>query len=512
MPIIINTGSLNNLTVDDVYIFQQSPQATASAGVPSNQGAIVGTASWGPIGIPTPFSNTSSLYSAFGRSLAGANNLVTEGYFACYSSNNFLGIRVVDGSQQFSTVTLTNAASANAITISGKYTGVEGNYISVLLSTGSNSTAAAPTMTATVQRAGYPTELYPNLPNTGGTFWTNLANALNNGLSGVRPPSNYVTASTISTTASAVPSSGAIFLSGGANGDASITTAMLLGVAGTANPGMQNIPASVFQFILAGCTDPTAFSSMASYAQSIGALAIAAFPTGTSPAAAVASKQANNGASVNLALVKDFIYFFDPSINQQRLVSPLGEVLGLICSLPPWQSPGNQPENGFSNLISTDQNGVSYSFANLSLLEQNGILTITNPIPRGNVYGLPHGNNSSGISGETGINYTRMTNFLSSSLEILLGQFVGQGQTNNTNDPVRAAARGVINGFMQNLLSQNAISAYSLILDTTNNTPTTVAQGYMLATLQVQYLAAVQYFVVTLQGGQGVTVATSVAS
>ena len=505
MPVqIITNSSLGSITVDGAYVVESSPLATAGAGVNSSLGAIVGTASWGPIGIPTPFSDTPSLYSAFGRSLAGANNLVTEGYFACYSSNNFLGIRAVDGSQQFSTVTLTNAASAAAITINAKYTGVEGNYISILLSTGSNSTVSAPTMTAAVFRQGYASELYPNLPNSGGTFWANLASALNNGISGTRPASNYVTATTVSATASAVPTSGAIFLSGGANGDASITTAMLVGVAGSSNPAMQNVPSTVFQFILAGCTDPTVFPTASAFAQSIGAIAVCAFPSGTSPSSAVSLRSANNGVSINLALVKDFINFFDPTINQQRLVSPLGEVLGLICSLPPEASPGNKPYgSGFTNFLNTDQLGVPYSYANLGILEQAGILTITNPIPRGSVYGLPHGNNASGTSG---INYTRMTNYLAESLGALMGQFVGELQGTSPQDPTRNAARGVINGFMQQLLQQNRISAYNLVLDNSNNTNLLIGEGYMLATVQVQYLAAVQYFVLSLQGGQNIQI------
>lgn len=510
---IISNGSLNSLHVEGVYIFESAPAPAAGAGIDTSLSGIVGTASFGPVNVPVPFSDSTQLFNGFGGSLTGANCLVTEAYFACANSDNFVGVRITDGTdvaaQIVGGIMDTAATPVVGIKIAAKWTGVEGNNISTFLSTGSQSTTSNPTLTATVVRKGYQPEVFANVANpTGsGAFWQNLASAINNGTSG-RGPSQLVVA-TLPTTLSTSPgaaSANGYALSGGTNGDGAVTTAMLTGGT-TPGTGMLALDGTnVFQFILAGLVDLSAAPTVATFAAAQGAVALVAFPTGTTTATALNSKATNNASSVNLGLVKDFIYFYDPTIGQQRLVSPLGEVLGVIAALPPEASPGNKPYAGMSNILGTERNGQPYGLTEMGQLTDGGIMTITGMNRNAKLLGLAHGRNSSGIAGQDGINFTRMTNFLAKSFGNLLGQFVDELQSTNANDATRLAAGGTLKTFLAGLQNGNRISKYSVQIDLNNNSAATIGQGFLIANVMVQYMSTIRYFVVSFQGGSQIQI------
>jgi hypothetical protein len=511
MSQIITSNALNNLQVDGAYVYLQPPTPIAGAGIATSLSGIVGTASWGPINAPQPFSDTASAYAAFGRSISDPFSLVTESLFAVNFASNFLGVRVSDGTDTAASVLVKDTGGTNGVTLTGKYSGTEGNNISVTLAVGSQSTVATPTMTATIARTGYPSEVFANLGNpSAGGFAANLRNAVNLGVSGVRGPSNLVVATASGASVLGFVA-GTSTLVGGTNG-ATVTSVQQIGLDGTTGrTGLYALRGlGVQQFILAGNSDPTQYTALATFAASEGSFAIAALPSGTSTSTALTTKQTANYNSINGALVKDWLTFTDPTISQQRMVSPLGETLGLIASLPPEASCGNKPIQGASNFLSTERTGTPYSGAEAAQLEGAGILYWTNPIPRGNVFGLPHGQNASGLAntGQDTIAYTRMTNFLAASLAGLIGPFVGELQGTSPNDPTRAAAKAVLTTFLQNLQNANRISGYNVQLNTANNTPSSIAQGYMLATCQVQYLATVKFFIVSLIGGASVQIST----
>lgn len=512
MSQILSSATLNNLQVDGAYVYLQPPTPVAGAGISTSLAGIVGTASWGPLNQPLAFSDTASLYSQFGKSISDPFSLVTEGLFAVALSNNFLGVRVSDGTDVAATVSIKDSGGTNGVNVTAKYSGTEGNNISVVLATGSQSTAGAPTLTATITRQGYPSEVFPNLTNpTAGGFAVAFKNAVNNGISGVRGPSNLVVAALQGTSVANFVASAGVSLTGGTNG-AGVSSTQQVGTDGTT--GRTGVYAlrgmGVQQFIIAGNSDSAQYGNLATFAASEGSLAIAALPSGTSTTTALSTKQTANFNSINGVLVKDWLNFTDPTQNTQRLVSPLGEVLGLIAGLPPEASPCNKPVNGLTNFLSTERTGTPYSAAEQAQLEGAGIVYITNPIPRGNVFGLPHGQNASGLqgTGQDTINYTRMSNFLAASIAGMIGPFVGELQGSSPNDPTRAAAKAVLTGFLQQLQNQNRISGFNVQLNLNNNTPTTIAQGYMLAYVQVQFMSTVRFFLVTLQGGASVQVST----
>lgn len=519
----VSSAALNTLQVDGVYVYAQAPTPVGGGqGIDTSLSGLVGTGAWGPLDVPTPFSGAADLFAKYG-SLANANgaySIVREGWMSSVlassigSTFNGVGVRRSDGTDLAASVQIKDTGGTNGLTLTGFYTGAEGNTISVLLSLGSNSTSGSPTLTATIQRGQYAPEVYPNLANSsGGSFAAALFNAINSGIAGVCPKSSIVVASKIGTSAAAYAAmTSPVSLSGGVNGNA-VTTSQQIGTDGiVGRTGIYALNGTgVQQFILCGNSDPTAYPTSQSFAASIGALAIGALPSGTSTAVAITTKQQNNCTSLSAALVKDWLYISDPVTGAQSLVSPLGEALGLIASLAPEQSPGNKPVQGCSNFLSTERTGTPYSGAEAQQLETAGILYFTSPIPRGAVYGLPHGENASasavGLNAVTDtIAYTRMTNYLGASIPAILGPYIGELQSTRANDPTRSNAKAALVGFLQSLRNQGRIDSYNVTLDLTNNTPTTIAQGYCCALVQVAYMNVIKFFLVTLQGGSAVQV------
>jgi hypothetical protein len=507
----VSSAALNNLQVTGVYVYNQPPTPIPTQGIDTSLSGIVGSASWGPLDTPTAFSDPASLYAAFGSYATAAQDpfaITVDGLLALAFSKQFLGVRRSDGTDVAATVLIKDSGATNGVTLTGKYSGSEGNNISVSLAVGSNSTVAAPTLTPTIQRLGYPPEVFPNLSNSAaGSFQAAFIAAVNSGISGVCPKSKLVVA-TLSGSASvanyAVTVS-PVTLAGGTNGG-TLTSVQQIGVDGAVGrTGVYTLRGTgVQQFILAGNTDATQFAPLSAFASAIGSLAVCAFPSGTSTTAAQTAKQTANLNSQNAAAVKDWVYFTDPTSGNSRFVSPLGEALGIIASLPPESSPANKPVQGCFNITGTERTGSPYSYEEMRELETAGILYVKQGMDRNaSLYGLPHGQNSSGAfgSGTDTIAYTRMTNYLGASIPAMLGPFVGELQGTASNDPARSNAKAVLVSWLNGLKKQNRIDDFKVTLDLTNNTLTTIAQGYCIALVQVAYMGEIKFFLATLQGG-----------
>lgn len=520
----VSSATLGNQQVDGVYIFSQPPTPLGGGqGIDTSVSVFVGTGSWGKTNTLLPFSDTPSLYAECGQlaNATTATSISREGWLACTLAASLgaaikgYGVRVTDGTDAAATTLLKDSAGSNGVNVTAVCTGKDGNSISVLLSTGSNSTSGSPTMTATIQRGSYAPETYPNLANaTGGGFAAALISAINTGIAGVCPKSQIVVATAQGTSAAAFTAmSSPVALAGGTNGDSGVTSSNLIGTDGvTGRTGIYVIRGSgAQQFIVCGNTDSTQYATLQSFAASIGALAIVALPSGTSTASAVTAKQTANCTSQYAAVVKDFVQVTDPVTQSPSQVSPLGEAVGLIASLPPEASPSNKPAQGCSNILGTERTGSPYSAAEAQALETAGILYFTNPIPRGAVFGFPHGENASasvvGVNAVTdNISYTRFTNYLAASIPSILGPYVGELQTTRANDPTRANAKAALTGWLQGLKDAGRIDDFNVTLDLTNNTATSIGQGYCVATVQVAYMNVVKFFLVNLQGGSAVQV------
>jgi hypothetical protein len=142
---------------------------------------------------------------------------------------------------------------------------------------------------------------------------------------------------------------------------------------------------------------------------------------------------------------------------------------------------------------------------------------ISKPIPQGNVFGIRHGQTTSLQRVTQPVEYWRMTTYLAGSFAAAMGSFVGQNQSTQANDPVRAAVRNQLNTFLQQLAAPAAgsgdglgqIDSFSVICTFSTstapglgvNTPDSIAQHYLFALVRVKYLASIRFFVLSLQGG-----------
>jgi hypothetical protein len=627
--IIVGAGALNvpALQADDAYIQVVAPPNFIS-GVPTDVYGVVGTASWGPVGIPVHLGSGQDAVLQFGQMSAASINdphdLPTALYAAFGQSQNGAtlegwGVRVTDGTDTAAAATVAVASSAvpTIATITGgltvgdglqltatsaaitgspvtvTYTTRAGDTITsmasglvtlinanaalaaagvyatsafgvvtiywpaslspsivwsrnvtgnasetITLTTGSAGTGgvtvtalntgslgnqcsvvvAAGTVTATwnvtlVPPSGIP-ELFVGLPSAG--FAQALTSAINIGQNASRGPSNNFRAAAVLPGVGA-PSAGSTALSGGTDGRSNVTTAVMLG-SSTASPptgifALANLSPAVGVVDLFGVTDSVAPQTVLQFCQMAGPSAVMSLPIGLTVAGAVSAANTTATADPAMLFAKDWCYFFDPINQVQRLIPSTPFIAGRWCTLGPQQSPGNKPVNLVigTERFSPQTGSTPYNVSDIGQLEQAGILTITNPIPRGRVFGIRHGQSSSLLAATKPAEYWRMTMYLARSAAAFIGNYVDEEQSQQPDDPLRAAFKVQSNQFLAQLKRFRQIDKFLVTCTFSSNpsaqpglginTPSSVSQHYMFALWQVTYLSSVRFFVLSLQGG-----------
>jgi hypothetical protein len=499
MP-ISQQGQLNAsaLIVPDLYVQIVPPTTAFLNGQATNILGIVGTAQWGPVNSPTPVSSMAEYAQKFGALQARKYDMGTQLAAAVLQgANNMRCVRVTDGTDAAATGTLT-ATSANdaaaivaainggqsglrgpsqvvvasnsttTVTLTAKYTGTLGNAIAATIGSGSK----AGTTKVTVQLPGQVPEVFDNI-------------------------------------GAAAATTGSATMSGGSDGATTITGAVLVGQDTVPRKGMyalRNTGAAVG--FLADVDDTTTFAAQVAYGLSEGTYMVGVTPAGDTISGAVTAK---NTAAIDAYAFKylfgDWIYWNDTVNGTVRLISPQGFVAGRLANLSPEQSSLNKPLYGIVGTQKSYQN-QAYSNAELQTLASAGIDLVTNPIPAGQQFGVRFGHNSSSNPVINGDTYTRMTNYIATTLNAGLGTFVGKLQTPS----LRLDAAATLSSFLDNLARQNMIGnaagsqPYSVQLDSANNPAGRVALGFMQADVKVQYLSVVEKFLVNMEGGQSVTI------
>lgn len=503
---VVQQGSVNttSLVVPDVVVQIQPPQQNYLNGVPTNILGIVGTATWGPVNAPTPIGNMLQYVQQFGNIQARKFDMGTAVWAAILNgANNIRAVRVTDGTD----IAATAVIGTTGVTINSRYTGSTGNQISVALAAGS----AASSWKVTVTLPGLVPEVFDNLAAglTGNAVWLAIAAAINNGISGLRGPSQIITATAGASTAA--PTAGTTTLTGGTDGATTITSTVLLGTDGTTRTGMYALRSTGAAIaMLADCDTSTSWTTQVAFALSEGIYMIGVGPAGDTISNAVTTKSTAGIDSYAFKLLfGDWVYFNDTVNGQVRLVSPQGFVAGRLSALAPHESGLNKQLYGIVATQKTYANAV-YSNADLQTLAQAGIDLITNPIPQGASFGLRLGRNSSSNPVINGDNYPRMTFYIAYTLNSGMGLYVGRLQS----ERVRNQALGTINAFLASLAQQDMIGdvtnpakqPFSVVLDATNNPPARVALGYMQVDVRVTYLSVITVLLINVEGGQSVSI------
>lgn len=448
--------------------------------------------------------NAAAVYA----SVAGA---VVTLYWPSTISPTIVWTRLVTGAGTETVTISTGSTSTAGATISALYTGSLGSSLQLQIAT---SAAVANTVNVTVSGFSGTAELFPNISTV--NFWRNLQNALANGVSSFRGPSQWLRATTINAGVGA-PVNGTYLLTGGTDGRARVTTSNLLG-SSTNTPrtgvwALAGTTPAVGIAWLVGVTDVAAVATMDSFAQTAGCSVLFPFPTGTSTTTAVTATQTNGVDGPEFIYVKDSVYFQDTVNNMRRLVLPTPVIGGRWATLSPEQSPLNKPVYLVVGTERTDPvNGtIPYSPSEIGQLNSAGIMFISNPCPGGSFFGIRTAASTSVNAGTLPVEYWRLTMFIARSIDNTMGIFVGQLQSQQPDDDLRNQVKATLNAFAQTLQASNIIDSGIGFCEYSNaanakfgngvNTPTSVAQHYLFALFRATYLASVWYFVVSIQGG-----------
>ena len=506
MP-ISQQGAINTtaLVVPDYYVQIVSPQNLLLNGVPTNIVGVVGSAQWGPVNTATIVGSMADYTRNFGAVQARKFDAGTAVAIAVQQgANNFRVVRVTDTTD----VAATSAGVSTCITFTAAYTGSLGNSLSAALATGSKASS----WKFTVGLPGQQPEVFDNITGTGNAFWVNLAAAINSGNSVSRGPSQLITATAAAGTTAATAAT--FTFASGTDGATSVTSTQMVGTDGTARTAMYALRGTGCSIgMLADLDDSTKWSAIDSFGLSEGIYMVQVVPAGTAIASAITSKTSAGLDSYSSKLMHgDWIWWSDQVNAVTRLVSPQGFVAGRLANLSPEQSSLNKPLYG---VIGSQKSGLvgsqqlqTYSSADLQTLFTAGIDVISNPQPGGSFWGVRCGHNSSSNSGTNGDNYTRMTNYIASTLNAGMGKYVGQV----VNSALFQRIRATLMTFLANLQQQGLLGTtdgslpYSVVCDTSNNPGTRTGLGYVQADVQVRYQAINEKFIVNVEGGQTVQV------
>jgi len=309
------------------------------------------------------------------------------------------------------------------------------------------------------------------------------------------------------------PVSGSVTLSGGLDGGAP-DTAAFLGKDDIVRTGMYALRGQGCAVAtLHGVTDSASYSSQAAFGLGEGVYMVAASPAYDSVSNAVSVKAASGLDSSAVKLMfGDWIWWND-DVNGMMLVSPQAFAAGILSALSPEQSSLNKALSGIvgSQKAGLGGSSATYSTAELSTLFTAGIDVICNPAPGGTYWAVRCGHNTSSKATVNGDNYTRLTNYIASSLAGGMGAYVGQV----VNDTLFSDIRSTLLGFLSSLLSQGILGVqnselpYRVVCDSSNNPQSRTALGYVQADVAVRYQGINEKFVVNLQGGTSVTVTTA---
>lgn len=490
MSLVYQAGTLNTtaLTVPNLYVQIAQPQPLGLTGASSSKLGIVGTAGWGPVGLPVPVGGMSDYLSAFGSKQNKTTDAgLAVNIAALQGASSFVVVRVTDGTDANAT------ASLGGVTLSAVHTGAAGNSIVV-------------TLTAT--GAGYGLAVsHPVLgaATYSGATWNILEAAVAQDLSAL------VTIHLPDAVSDPVP--GSVTLSGGLDGGAPDTSAFL-GKDDIVRTGMYALRGQGCAVAtLHGVTDSASYSLQAAFGLGEGVYMVAASPAYDSVSNAVSVKAASGLDSSAVKLMfGDWIWWND-DVNGMMLVSPQAFAAGILSALSPEQSSLNKALSGIvgSQKAGLGGSSATYSTAELSTLFTAGIDVICNPAPRGTYWAVRCGHNTSSKATVNGDNYTRLTNYIASSLAGGMGAYVGQV----VNDTLFSDIRSTLLGFLSSLLSQGILGVqnselpYRVVCDSSNNPQSRTALGYVQADVAVRYQGINEKFVVNLQGGTSVTVTTA---
>ena len=513
MAQIYQAGSVNTnaLTVPDVDIIEITPQLLVT-GAPSDIMGIVGVGSWGlvdqamtagtladSVGLVGPVTNRSNDLStavaisvlqdvsdmrlvrvtdgtdtAASFQILSADLTASATFWSAFAAAVNTGAGVLRGASQ--------AASIDGVhgVLTALYTGILGNTITVSVGQG----AKTGTYRGVVSLSGAQPEVYDNLSAATAPIFKSYA------------------------------------LAGGTDGASGVTSAELVGQDLSPGTGAYALRGQgCATLVVADLSDATQWTTLDALALSESSYVVHQVPFGTSIAAAITLKQSEGlDSRYSKVMHGDGLFWNDTTNGIVRLTSPSTFAAAKIASLSPEQSPLNKPLSG---LVGSQKSGLAstaaaarYSTADLSQLFQGGIDVVCNPAPGGAYWACRSGRNSSSNAAIRQDASTTMNNTIATSLAAVMGFYVGI--------PIDAQllqeASAALNSLLGNMLNQgllgtvSGIVPYKVVCDQSNNPLGETSLGYLVASVRVQTKAINENFLVDLEDGPSVVIASNLAS
>ncbi len=494
----------NTPSAPGVYTDIISPPPVIN-GIPSGKIGVVGAASWGAPGSVIIVGSPQEKEFNLGLTTVRSYDLGTQIDILFENGvTDIVAVRQTDGTDTKATADLMDTATtpAEGALLTAKYSGIVGNTLTASITASVQPSA----FKLTISRPGFLTEVFDGITGTGSTFWTNLVNAVNNGQGVNQGPSALVVASLPSTLSTSAPNVTTTYtLAGGTDGTTSLTTTLLLGSDGPPRTGLYTMRGTGVQLaFLAECSDASTFSAQLAFGNQEGCDMVTTGAPGewVSISTAVSNKNTAGVAGHNFTrMLGDWVYWLDQTNQVLRKTSPQAFKAGRLASLGPQNAGTNKRVYG---VVATESSkaGYVYSNADIGTLKLNGIDLICNPIPKGNVFGIRIGVNTSFNAANVYDNYPRLTNYLSRTINQAVGIFDGEIQTPQMwND-----AHAMIDDFLQNLVDNGIIEDYSTEIDSQNNPASQVAIGYMNININIKYFGIAAVIVINFNGGTSVTI------
>lgn len=406
------------------------------------------------------------------------------------------------------------AAAVVGATWTGKYTGSLGNSVTVSIQKGSAASSFKVIVSCASSLA---MEVFDSIGAglTGNAMWVAIANAINNGVSTVRPASNIIIATAGAGTGT--PTIGAVTLSGGTDGVTGLTgsaaTIAMLGVNTVPRTGMYALQnQGVAQFTLCDNSDITAIPTLQAFGTSIGAYVIwASPPSDTLTNAATELSSEGIDTFVVKAMFGDWLLWID-TVNgiPARMTSPAAATIGLLGNSSPQVNTLNKPIIGIWGTQSLVL-GKTYSpsdFQNLALARMD-VITIDLSLSNNMIHRL--GINTSSNQVIMGDEYTRVVFWLAKSINVVANHYIGANMTPSEMLQAKVALQQYLALAQTNgiIYTFDGSQAYQVVLDTTNNTQATAALGYQYAYVKCVIGPIVRYFIINLEAGSSVTISAT---
>lgn len=422
--------TINGSSAPGVNISILDPIGPTIGGAPTNRMAIVGTAIGGPKNVATVISGVNDGSLLFGQPRNAKYDIMTAVAIAAQQGvSDFRIVRVTDGTDASATVDVVDVTSGTPVTgltLTSFYTGTLYNQLQAKVEKGSSYTSANPTYRISIWMPNGSAEVFDNIGGTGATLWQNMVDAINSGQSGLTGPSQFVAAS--KGTATLAPAEATYTLSGGTDGNTTITDTTLIGSDASPRTGMYALRMTECTAgILADVTTDTNFATQATFGAQEGIVFVSSGAVGQTDAQAITSRQTVGIDNPMFKyVVGDYCYWNDTYNNiASRLVNPSAFAAGLRAALSPEQATLNKQIN---SVIATQTTYVrkKRTKAEIAQLVSNGLDVIYGPSDGGNYFSLQTGQNTSSNLLKRMDQYGTLTYYIARSIGDAIGIYEGQ--------------------------------------------------------------------------------------